>query len=925
MIFYICGFFFSFFILMHFYFNSENFRFSSNSSVKVEAYVALSLLLADCSYDKYKAIVDSNLLENLLFIFETSDPMLSVLAQYCLSSLTFEQCITNVVFQRACSFGLKNCCKLLIEWGADVNSSSEEGSALCLAVSNNHIEIVELLLTFKPSDVSSALQCALEKKLYSVAGILLRSIGFEETHRAITWSALNICYLREEYFLPSLLQKRKATTNSMVFDVESKNKTSSFLLCENKRELKEIKINRRVKFLAVSKLPFNYCDPRHPSVLYQNSESSGNIKRIAASTVNLNQTPKKNLFQMLPLNDNDECIFTFDISHNQISDIGNLAISANFTMKNFLKNLVTLDVSNNSISDFSLPLCSSLLSLKTLRASKNNLKKLPYDLLNLQKIEDLDVASNYISSIEPDMIPITLSIQKLDLSDNQLNTFPLCFQYKFPRLQHLFLSHNGITCLPLSDEFASLQTLNLSFNQLTNIPNNFLDCCISLEKLDISHNYLESLPMYTSSTLLQLTHLYLSHNKLTNKDPFYIPKFVLDLPSLISLDMSNNSLTCLPDLHYWSSKKIKELNFSNNSISELPLNKNAGALWPNIFSLILSNNKIKVLPSHIGKLNTLSILDVSHNKMLKNLPDEIGQLSNLFQFPMTGLALRHGAAVLNGTPKNLVSYFRSKLENSVPYRHIKLMLVGLAGRGKTSLICQLSKKPHSVNKLATVGIEVKDFVLKPPQFKFKSSSKYPSFLVNAWDFAGQEDFYSTHQFFLSSRALYLAVYDASRGEEEIKTLTPWLLNIQAAAPGSKVILVGTHADKCTKENLQSLSASHCKFLQGPGFPTIQTTAIVNCLKENHGIVLLREEIYKCISEFMFEGQPILEKMVPQSYVKFESFIRNKAKTMRISGELPMISKQSLHQLSIENGLQLDHEEFNRVLMFLAETGKVSIA
>ena len=39
------------------------------------------------------------------------------------------------------------------------------------------------------------------------------------------------------------------------------------------------------------------------------------------------------------------------------------------------------------------------------------------------------------------------------------------------------------------------------------------------------------------------------------------------------------------------------------------------------------------------------------------------------------------------------------------------------------------------------------------------------------------------------------VYNFSRGENELQSLLPWLLNIQARAPSSPVIIVGTHVDK----------------------------------------------------------------------------------------------------------------------------------
>ena len=69
-----------------------------------------------------------------------------------------------------------------------------------------------------------------------------------------------------------------------------------------------------------------------------------------------------------------------------------------------------------------------------------------------------------------------------------------------------------------------------------------------------------------------------------------------------------------------------------------------------------------------------------------------------------------------------------------------------------------------------------------------------TYTLSTWDFAGQEEFYSTHQCFLSNRSLYLVVYNLSLGPEEAEMLRPWLLNIQARAPGCPVIVVGTHKD-----------------------------------------------------------------------------------------------------------------------------------
>ena len=42
----------------------------------------------------------------------------------------------------------------------------------------------------------------------------------------------------------------------------------------------------------------------------------------------------------------------------------------------------------------------------------------------------------------------------------------------------------------------------------------------------------------------------------------------------------------------------------------------------------------------------------------------------------------------------------------------------------------------------------------------------------------QKEYYTTHQLFLTHRALYLAIWKLTDGEEGVRNLYPWLLNIQ---------------------------------------------------------------------------------------------------------------------------------------------------
>ena len=91
----------------------------------------------------------------------------------------------------------------------------------------------------------------------------------------------------------------------------------------------------------------------------------------------------------------------------------------------------------------------------------------------------------------------------------------------------------------------------------------------------------------------------------------------------------------------------------------------------------------------------------------------------------------------------------------------------------------------------------------------------------AWDFAGQEVYYATHQFFVTERAMVVLVFRLTAFDARPKVvgseLVAWVESLQSRAPGSKLLLVGTHADECATKQTLALNHSPSAALIQPQF------------------------------------------------------------------------------------------------------------
>lgn len=278
----------------------------------------------------------------------------------------------------------------------------------------------------------------------------------------------------------------------------------------------------------------------------------------------------------------------------------------------------------------------------------------------------------------------------------------------------------------------------------------------------------------------------------------YIPASILELPMIQELNLSHNIII---ELHkvLWSASLV-QLNLSYNQLRTLPDGVTERCA-DSMKVLQLEHNYLREVPKCVCFLSNLHTLDISYNPGIIVLPVDLGRLEKLKQLNLNGLHhLYDPPQSVCVNSETCISYLRSWFLKQGKDYHGKLMVVGQACVGKTTVVACLQGRRHLGG--STVGVNIGTWSYRPSLFK-------PTFFFNVWDFAGQEEYYATHQVFSSKRSLYLAVWNVMEGKEGIKELRLWLNNIISRVPESRVIIVATHLDMLTAEHGEEQAHVKC--------------------------------------------------------------------------------------------------------------------
>ncbi|XP_066448013.1 leucine-rich repeat serine/threonine-protein kinase 2 isoform X2 [Eleutherodactylus coqui] len=929
---------------------------------------ALTLIKLSHSFAKLLELQDFDTVlfyQIFLCLANKRDQKFQVLCYRCFAEMTLEDDLKNKLLVKACAENHMVIVEALLLLGADANKKTNHTPLIVqVCEKGNNAKMVELLLNHgvHEQDSRKALEMSIKNGDIEVISLLLKKLGLDAANNSICLGGFHMGRIQPTWLNPLFSEKQNTLKNPsvdhegnkdlgpilarMVFRYQSKHygcRSSGDLGCmqdllykddsfthdgfddvfansddmdskdsEGMHPMKQShsfgsldihKENAKLNCVASDQRQTNSLGGFGDEVILRRKKDISQIEYPCKALFSLHMKRTDSTSSL----SEKEHIRSLDLSANDLESID--LINKKSLLTNHLERLEKLELQQNILTSIPKSLCDVFKSLTYLDLRSNNFKTFPAAVLEMSSISFLDLSRNEIGpSLTLPTSTICLTLKHLNLSYNQMKEVPECIGNIAQRLEELILEGNTITeihaplCLP------ELRTLNLNKNLISSLGPNILSNCTRLEMFCAMTNQLAIVPNIPS----KMTTLRLSSNKFTN-----IPKEILQLSYLRTVDLSNNQISNLPGPLEWTSINLREIILNHNQISILNLEdlRKDPSRWSRLEKLHFSHNMIKEIPPEIGFLENVTCFDISHNPELRSFPDEMGKLTKVWDLPLDGLHLDFDMKHIGYKARDLIRFLQQRLKKAVPYNRMKLLIMGNTGSGKTTLVHQLmkEKRPGQGPEKATIGIDVKDW---PILIRGKVRKEIT---LNVWDFAGQEEFYSTHPHFMTPRALYLVVYDLSKGASEVDAIKPWLFNIKARASSSPVILVGTHLDVSDeKQRKACINKIKTELFNQRELPCVQDHHFVTATEESDALAKLRKSLIKECLNFKIRDQSVLGQLIPDSYLELEKRILNEKKNVPV--EFPVINHKRLQVIVEENQLDLDEHEIQHAVHFLNESG-----
>ena len=445
--------------------------------------------------------------------------------------------------------------------------------------------------------------------------------------------------------------------------------------------------------------------------------------------------------------------------------------------------------------------------------------------------------------------------------------------------------------------------------RLTQLEISWLKKIYWVKKLRLACNEFSSLPPEMGSYLKQCTKLDLQWNRIRE-----IPSCLLELPSINELNLSHNDIIDIPDVPEWSAS-LSVLDLSYNRLSNFP----NSAVAPTLKNLNISHNQFRTVPHCVCSFVGLTTLNIANNSEILALPSELGRLKSLLNLNLDGLNyLIDPPRRVRVTTADCIRYLNSHLRSARGYYHMKMMIVGKQAMGKSTLVARLLNK--EIGNESTVGVDVS-------KWKYAPAYNKKTFHFSIWDFAGQEEYYATHQCFLSKRSLYLLVWNVTEGDEGVADLKPWLNNISVRVPDSCIIVVGTFLDKVSEKDRQSgkiddLLRKVEELTRQYRRLVVTNITVVGLKGRMENVAKLKDYIYNAAAEYKIWNRYVMGQKIPSSYHALESKLSTIHRLVKEGRHGPIMHAAEFQKMVRDLNLVdiQDEDELRTATHFLHEVG-----
>ncbi|KAL3733424.1 hypothetical protein ACJRO7_022877 [Eucalyptus globulus] len=451
-------------------------------------------------------------------------------------------------------------------------------------------------------------------------------------------------------------------------------------------------------------IPSSFCQCSSLQYLYlSNNNFSGNMPSCFGNITNLEDLRLSNNKLQGPLPRSlVKCVnlSALYLNHNEFSDIFPHWLEASQLLVLDLRSNKFYGRINFTIFGLSFP------ALQVLVIPNNNFTgRWPIEFFSNTSVAIIDLSNNKFGGPIPLPSPVT---SYYSLASNKITGKIPSLICNATKLEIIDLSDNGLTgSLPwcLTNFSTNLFVLNLQMNYLKGTIPQFFPLRSGLMTLDLSQNRFDGTLPRSLVKCRHLEVLDLSHNQIEDK----FPRWLGTLPELKILALRSNNLKGLLDIprgaHLFL--KLHILDLSNNNFSgPLPIN-----LIMNLKGMMNGEN-VQDMPLYMTRLvgsstyensvvvmmkglevelvrilTFLTIIDLSCNSFLGNIPEVIGHLHSLIGLNLSHNHLANSIPLTLGNLTNLewLDLSSNKLSGVIPRKLGDLASLGYLNLSKNQL------------------------------------------------------------------------------------------------------------------------------------------------------------------------------------------------------------------------------------------------